>query len=964
MKVAKNKNKKAEQHESQSTAGDMSVDELVNLLRDNISSEEIPPKEDSADNKKQLHREKDPESDIAAMLKKFMPEDSEEAEDTAEDFELDEVSQYDTTPEIDADFELEGEGGDYEVEFSPVDIINEFEIDDAPSNEMFEEPVESEAADFEEFVPEELTASSEEIELENESALKKPKKKKKGGLFGFGRKKNISLADGYAMMLENELEGEDIPVFGEASEIAAEEAELPGGTQSEAAFDSLTDSEMPELDSVISNSSSKEQPENEESVTSEMFVFGEEKKENEREEEYFEAGKKPLAFENEDEAPFVPDSSAFDGVKPSDISEFAEDENEASDEANLSDSALDDKDINLMLALGYEDELEKAIGKENVDVISDQLSAEIVDFIDVDNAYAFDGFELGSPDSFKAVGNKYKQEHSLMKFRLLGTGIFTAVLFIFELLSMFGVTLGGALNINHYPVVGIMLSLQVLVLAASLSWKQIMSGLYDLVTFNPSPASIPSAALLMTVIYDVIMALVSPHSGLWLYNFPAALSVLLLVLSDYFNLSREIRTFNTIATRRPKYALSTVNQGDKSAEEEMMEIFSDDAQSHFDEKVLEVRRVGFIDNYFRRSNIRSPKDRKIGLLIFPFIALGIALGVVSYVTSRSGVAAFNISILTVLFGMPLSSLFTLSFPLYSASEVAFKRDAAIIGEESVEEYADAGSVSFADKEVFPVEATITKGIKLYDNNAIYNVLYHLTSVYSKLGGPLKERLEQATTELGHSENVEIISSASKGVSAVVDGKVNVLMGQYRYIAENGIAIGYDPDDDKMLSEGATALYLVLDGVLSAKLYVSYEMDPEFMNVISILAEENTETVIRTADPGIDNDLLMTKLPVSQLPVKIIKCKGEENKDVPNAEGGIVARSSITSLASTITLCNKIRRTRKAVKKFGIMSMVIGIIIMLFLALFSSKPGVASVYVALYQIFWTLPLVLFTKLYIK
>ena len=1021
---------------------EMSVDELVSRLRDNISSADLPVDDSESASNKTISKKQDPDKDIASMLKKFMPEENAESDD----FELDETVNESAD---DVDFELEGDS-EYDVELPIQEAdnagVSEFEIDDISAAIFAEDFAEPDAGVIEDFIPEEDEAFINAISFEaDDNEAKQKNKKKKGGLFGLGRKKGGGLADGYAKMLEMELESEnadvvspnvtEAPIFAEPEQLSfesgfdlqadepsneveenqsfeplavdpmtfdlavpppapfedkAEEpisSEAPVAQESVDPFD-LFDSDMPELEAIHSNENnyqnanaftqdSPEEPEskddksfeisfaeNTEPVPSQMFVFDNNTSGEEPEEEYFAPEKKPLAFDDDDETPIVPDESAFADVGPSDVSAFASENATSEDAPIVPPEELNDKDINLMLALGYEDELEKAIGKENVDVISDHLSAEIVDFIDIDNAYAFDGFEINSPDRFRAVGNRYKQEHFLMKLRLFGTGIFAIALFLFELLGMFGVTLGGALNIHQYPVVGIMLSLQFLVLAAAISWRQVLAGLYDAITFKPSPNSIPSVAVLMTVIYDIIMALIAPHSGLQLYNFPAALCLVFLVLNDYFNLSREIRAFNTIATRRPKYAVSTVNAAEKSAEEEMMAIFANDVQNHHDDKVLETRRVGFIDNYFRRTNIRSNKNRNLCMVIFPFIALAIALGIVSFVTNKSGVTAFNVSILTILFGMPMSSLFVSSYPFFSAVKTSFEKDATIIGEESIEEYSDAATVIFADKEVFPTEATVTKGIKLYDNNAIYYVLYHLTSLYSKIGGPLKERLEQATTELGHSEDVQIIRVAEKGVEATVDGKVHVLAGQAAFMAEKGIAIGYDPDDDRMIAEGASALYLVLDGVLSAKLYVNYELDPEFENVITSLAGENMETVIRTSDPNIDDELISAKLPVSRFPVRIIKCSAEENEDVETAEAGIVARNSLTSLARTIALCNKIRRVRKTSKKVSIISMVISLIIMVFLALFSSELGVPSIYVALYQIFWMIPMFLFTKLYVK
>ena len=935
---------------------EMSVNELVNRLKDNISSVDSE-ENSSAPAEKSIAKKSDPDKDIVSMLKKFMPED-----DVAEsDFELDEIGENDV--EV-SDFELETEDESVEAD------ADDFEFDAEGEDIFIESDLEEPSYDSEDFISEEIEEVIEEVDFEAEEISEvednlddTPKKSK--------------LALGYAKMIGLEANvAEDEP----------EEAQLSLDLE----IDNIFESSDEETESVDLITEDDEIYENEDCVAPEMIVLEDNVNDPTPEEDYFESEKNPLAFDDDDEAPMLPDASAFEDVGPSDVSWLDTDlpMEELAQEADMEEDAetetlaleedvaeensaegseeLDDKDINLMIALGYEDELEKAIGKKELDEISNQLNEEIVDFIDIDSAYAFDGFEVDSPDQFRSVGNRYKQEYSTMKMRLLGTGIFTVALFIFELLGMFGVTLGGALNIHHYPVVGIMLSLQMLVLACALSWRQLLVGLYDAVTFNPSPNSIPSVAVLMAVLYNIIMALIAPNTGLWLYNFPAALSVMFLVLNDYFNLSREIRAFNTIATRRPKFAVSVKETSKEfSAEEEMISAFSEDEQVSEEEKILETQKVGFIKNYFQRTNVRSMKDRKLNFVIFPFIALSIVLGIVSFVMNGSGITAFNISILTVFFGIPMSSLFIYSYPFFNAVKTSFENEATIIGEASIDEYSDATNVVFSDNDVFPAHLTVTRGLKLYDNNAIYNVLYYLTSLYTKVGGPLKERLEQATTEMGHSDDVEITRVADKGIEAVIDGNVNVLAGQAEFMYENNIFVENDLDDERMKEEGVSVLYLVLDGKLSAKLYVNYAIDPEFENVVSDLAEEGMETFIRTCDPNVDDELLASKLRISRFPAKIIKCSAEENNcEVESADSGIVSRTSLKALARAIALCNKIQRVRKTSRTVSTVSMVVSLLLMVFLALFSSKLAVSSIYVALYQVFWMVPMFLFTKLYVK
>ncbi len=708
-----------------------------------------------------------------------------------------------------------------------------------------------------------------------------------------------------------------------------------------------------------------EEAQSKEAVPTQLYTFDAPVMPAPEEEYYASDAKNPLAFDMDDEGPAVPDESAFAGVDNAEAIE-------AQMMVENKFSELSEDELNLMVGLGYENQIFDEDSKKKADEIAEKNSSEIVDPIDVDNSFAFDGMELSSSDQFRAVRNRYKQEHKHMKLRLLGTVILTVALLFFETFTALAdsgsaVTLGGALNINRYPVVNIMISLQLVVLACSLSWHRLLVGLRDAVLFRPSPISVTSVAILCSVIYDIVMAIIAPDTGLRTYNLTAAVFLLGLVLNDYMNLSREIRAFNTVSTRKPKFAL-TSDGVSTHLHDEMLLNAVNGGEIPVQERNFEVKSVGFIENYFRRTNVSSFSSRSLNLIILPFIALAVILGIVSYMSNDNAATAFNIAVLTVVVGMPLSSVFISCYPIFAAVKRLFKSDAAIIGDPSVEEYSDATSVVFQDRDVFPMSSAIMRGIKLYDNenSTIYYVLSNLTKLYARVGGPLKEVLAQTTSDLPSSDSAELIRIEDDGVEAVIDGEVRMMAGQRYFMERNGIAVDNDPDDARMASEGVSALFVVLDGVLCAKLYVQYDIDHSFEEIINSLASESIDTYIKTADPCIDDALLASKLRISRFPAKIIKRTADEPSDgaTESADSGIVSRNTLGGLADAVVLCNRIRRVRKTSRSVCVVSSVIGVIVMIFLAMFSSTPNILSVYTVIYQLFWLIPMALFTKLFIK
>lgn len=976
---------------------DLSVEELVSKLRNNINSDEGPSEEDAKKKQESMRKNHDESSDIASMLKRFLPEDPadefelEESAETAENEEFEfeaedvEAAEPDAPQEIyeqlelDAEFETlesEDEVEDDEFEFAEEDVANddeedsEFEFSDPDIFDIPEQTLGANSllAGFASVLEE--TYSPEESQLIAAAVLEangidaqtgepvghaqesQPEEIPSQNDEVFAEEDLEELPEFEGLMSENlsdfdEITPLDAVAFDAEENIAAE----PEETEADR-FD-LPHEDLPEM---LAEEDEEILPE-QEAPAAQLYTFDTPVVPTPEEEYYADdESKNPLAFDTDDEGPAVPDESAFDGVDNAEAIE-------AQMMVENKFSELSEDELNLMVALGYENQIADEDSMKKADEIAEKNNSEIVDPIDVDNSFAFDGVELSSSDQFRAVRNRYKQEHKQMKTRLIGTIALAIALLIFETFTALadaGIVgpLGGALNINRYPVVNIMISLQLVVLACAISWHRLLVGLKDAVLFRPSPISVSSVAVLCCVIYDIIMAIIAPGLGLRTYNLSALVFLLGLVLGDYMNLSREIRAFNTLSTRKPKFALVSLGSEENPYGEE----------AYGDEKNFEVKNVEFIENYFRRTNVSTFNSRLLNLIIFPFVALAVILGIVSYMSNGVAVTAFNIAILTIVVGMPLSSVFIIAYPIFEAVRRLFKKDATIIGDPSVEEYSDATSVVFGDKDVFPMASTIMRGIKLYDNEevSIYYVLSNLTKFYSRVGGPLKDILAQTTSEVPEDGCAELVRVEEDGVEAIIDGSVSILAGQRAFVEKNGIFVDNDPDDARMAGEGVSALFVVLDGKLCAKLYVQYDIDHSFEEIINSLASENVDTYIKTTDPCIDDALLASKLRISRFPAKVIKRMPDEPSDgsIESADSGIVSRNTLDGIADAVVLCNKIKRVRKTSRSVCVVSAVIGILVMVFLALFSSTPDILSVYTVIYQLFWLIPMVLFTKLFIK
>lgn len=665
-----------------------------------------------------------------------------------------------------------------------------------------------------------------------------------------------------------------------------------------------------------------------------------------------------------DDEPVIPDASAFADLipplqneQPAEKSPAPEVEEapaaetaEAEADEPKAEADLDETDINLMIALGYEDELSKTVGVDKVSEIEKQLDSESQGE-DTRESAAFRGFEYTEKGQVKEILQSYKAEYNGMMLRLFGTLVLVVALFLYENVSLFGIELPGALNMLQYPAVHTLISLQLLVLCGALSWRQLLDGIKGAVTLKPTPQSLAAVAVAVAGIYDVVIAIIAPKNGVALYNFPAALCLALLVLCDLMNLKREIYSFTILADRREKFAVRAKFEPSMIPEEESL--------------TLDIRRAAFIDNYFARTNRKPAANTRLNYVLLPVVALAIALAIVAFSTNKDAVGALNIFVLTVLFCMPVSTLIACSYPLFRASQIAYEQDTAIIGEASAEEYSGADTVSFADKDVFPSYQVKLRSIKLYGNARPDLVLFAAASVFSKVGGPLNDVLELATKEFDRAESVELVRISETGIEAKVED-VNVLVGRAEFLEDYNIYPLHDAEDDANTAGGARILYIIMDGALSAKLYVQYDMDVDFEFTLRELGRENIAARIRTYDPNIDDELISSKMRGKHYDVHVEKQMEAPTEPDPLAslDSGLVSRASAKSLIHTATMCSRLTHVEHTGGIIRGIALAVSLLIMLFLTLLSSSVGITSIYVALYQIFWMIPALIITRLFVK
>lgn len=630
---------------------------------------------------------------------------------------------------------------------------------------------------------------------------------------------------------------------------------------------------------------------------------------------------------------------------------------------------LDETDISLMVALGMEDELAKSVGEETAAQITDDYVADQEEWVDRTNRFGAD--EYSDPQQNAQIAREYTKRNRISFWKMIGALLICVSMFFFENLEMLNYQFTGALNPSNYPVVYIMIDLQITLFAVALVFPRVVNGLKSLISFRPSVDCFPALLSCAAIVNSVVLAYNSADfmkSGAdaekpVLFNFVCVLCLFFTALNDYMTVRREIFSFNIVSSKRPKFVMRRLSQRDSVMETEAVAQMDPTAADEGD--IIKIQKTDFVDGYFWRTKIKSVVGRPIiGLSVV--ISLVLAVIVAIYAASQDMVAPVNIGFAVLCAAAPASMVISGFYPFYRANRRAYDNDCTIIGEGSVDEYSGVGVISFDDVNVFPSYSVKVRNVRLFNNSRIDKVLYYAASVFSATGGPLADVFEVATMETGHSDNVKILETGSGYIEAEVNGR-SIMFGKSEALATRGIII---PDD--VIGESAeipadcSVMYMIYQHKLVAKMIVNYVLDSDFEYVLKQLTGSGMCVCVKTFDPNIDEELICRQIPQGRYSMRVIKYRNTEEitKYSKHAEGGVVSRGNTKSLLKTVSNCDKIISAQKTGFAIGVISSVLNAAIIAFALVFASFSGMFSFYVALCQLFWLLPVVITTKLIVR
>lgn len=626
------------------------------------------------------------------------------------------------------------------------------------------------------------------------------------------------------------------------------------------------------------------------------------------------------------------------------------------------DDEIDPTDINLMVAFGLDSKDNKKAKEFGDRLEAKQHSRE-------SHKVKLDHPEFVDKTQIPKIRKEFRDKKISLWVRFTVCTVLTVLLMIFEniplITKLFTGTeqqFAGVFDPAVYPVVYIMVSLQLMLLACFCAVDEITAGVKNILRGTPTPSGMTALLTLGGIVYSAVLAVtvVSPNEPV-MFNFVTAVSAMLTLICAMYNNKRESMNFAVIANRKPKHIVRRLPDEESEGEARAF------AESEDACDVMKIEKTDFIDGFFGRL---SRPDPSTGVFMTFAMSASVAIAVLFgiFVNLRGG---DNTSVCRVVYSAmlmlaPLSAYVTFSYPMYRANIAAKEYDSAIIGDASLEEYSNASIISFDDKNVFPSYSVKVQNMRIYNNARIDRVLYYAASVFAYAGGPLQDVFEVATKDMGVSQNVKIFDTEAGFLATQVDG-VNIIFGSSRNLQSRGLEI---PEgalrDDVDLSDELSIMYMFRENKLVAKMYIKYVMDSDIDLILKQFSGSGLYVCVRTFDPNIDEAMIAKKAGMKKMPLKIVRYSSadEVGRYEEKVDSGLVTCGSPKSLLQVITYCGKVLHTKKTDIALGVLSVMIGAAILILLLLADSLSVLSSLLIVLYQLVWLIPITIASKVFIR
>ena len=304
-----------------------------------------------------------------------------------------------------------------------------------------------------------------------------------------------------------------------------------------------------------------------------------------------------------------------------------------------------------------------------------------------------------------------------------------------------------------------------------------------------------------------------------------------------------------------------------------------------------------------KAPIAKVADTISGYFVPTIIAIAMIAFIIWFLITKNVAIAINILVTILVVACPCSLGLATPLAIVIASGNASKKGILVKTSEALENFHKAKTICF-DK-----TGTLTKGtlsiskIYNYSNLEEKELLKNIASIEKKSEHPIARAIVNKAIEkkIEFEDLKEFKAIAGFGVEAIMQNNDKYLIGNRKLMTENGVIIPNEQDEQQLVNDGNSILFVSLNNKLVALIGVKDILKDNIEKVIKELKDKNINVVMLTGDNEKTAEIVAKQIGIEKvIPNVTPKEKAEKIKELKKDGIVIMCGDGINDSISLVT----------------------------------------------------------------
>ena len=569
------------------------------------------------------------------------------------------------------------------------------------------------------------------------------------------------------------------------------------------------------------------------------------------------------------------------------------------------------------------------------------------------------------PEDAEAILQDLGAKRRTLLLRTAVTGLSLLLMLLFGLISEYSGVLPAAIPYYLLTEPYLILEMIFLVLAAGFSWPVLWNGVRGLFRLQANSDSGAAVAAVASIVQTAALLFAADRvesAAVHLYAPLAVLALLLNALGKLSMVRRVTRNFKFVSSKDPKYAVHLFEDHNTALQMGRGCVAGTPVAAY-------QSKTKFLRHFLRISYLPDPCEQNSQVIAPIGVVASLILCVATLLLFRDGLAALTAFTAACCVCVPMVNQLCVNLPLAQVSRIAARGGAMLSGYQALDTFSDTNAVLLDARDLFPKSNVILSGIKTFGDQHIDDAILEAAALLGEVGGTLSEIFEQVIQNrrdlLPRVENFTY--EDGRGIVGWVSGH-RLLVGNRELLNAYKIAPPSRDYEDKYGASGKQVLYLASGGQLMAMFLIAYQPDRRRTAELCRLEDDGVAFLVRTCDPNITPKLVarsfqLDEKSVAVLPERLGKVYVEtcEKDAAASAPAWMATKGRPAAMMRLLAACIRQRGNISLAVALQNVAVALGFVLVAFLACYSGLGKLNTLFLLLYELFWTLAIVLLPKL---